>query len=144
MSLFRNLLPVAFLGAWLALLSPSWVSPQGAGGNTAGSELPRNIALGFCSLASLGSATALSSCTTTTGPTTTVSGIPPGATYAVICASTQNVNYLDVNVAPTATVGIGGQPIPAGSCLPYTGGRMQDLQFIQQTASAVLGISFYR
>ncbi len=142
MNLNRKVALVAFLGAWLALLSPSMVVPQG-GGNT-GNQLPRNVALGFCALSSLGSATALSSCTTTTGPSTTVSGIPPGATYAVICAHTQAINYLDINVAPTATDGTGGQSIPVGACLPYTGGRMQDLQFIQQTASAILSVSFYR
>ncbi len=142
MDIYRKLIWVAFLGVWLALLSPSMVVPQG-GGNS-GTQLPRNVALGFCALSSLGSATALSSCTTTTGPSTTVSGIPPGATYALICAYTQAVNYLDVNVAPTATIGTGGQGIPAGTCIPYTGGRMQDLQFIQQTASAIVGVSFYR
>ena len=85
----------------------------------------------------------------TSGPTTSSSasltsgGVPVPATYAVICAYTQAVNYRDDGVAPTGTLGTGGQGIAAGNCIPYSG-TMTALQFIQQTSGAILGVSFYR
>jgi hypothetical protein len=71
----------------------------------------------------------------------------PGATvtYAVFCAYTQAINYRDDGVAPTATLGTGGQGIASGNCIPYTGKFSNvTLQFIQQTSGAILGASFYR
>jgi hypothetical protein len=73
----------------------------------------------------------------------TTAGVPPSTTYAVICASTQAVNYRDDRTAPTATVGSGGQPIPAGQCIGYNG-TFTALQFIQQSATAVVGVSLYQ
>jgi hypothetical protein len=72
----------------------------------------------------------------------TTAGIPFNSNYALICASTQAVNYRDDLTAPTATAGSGGQPISAGACIGYNG-TMPNLQFIQQTATAVLSLSFY-
>jgi len=79
---------------------------------------------------------------TVTSESMTTAGVPATATYAVVCAYTQAVNWRDDKVAPTATVGTGGQGIPAGQCIPYNG-TIIELQFIQQTATAVLAISFY-
>lgn len=73
----------------------------------------------------------------------TTAGIPPTAQYAVICASVQAVNYRDDLTDPTITPGMGGQFIPAGSCLPYNGTFIR-LKFIQQVPTAILGISFYQ
>lgn len=74
----------------------------------------------------------------------------PGATvnYAVFCAYTQGINYLDNSVAPTGTVGTGGQGIAAGTCIPYNANSTLfpfpgNLQFIQQANGAILGASFY-
>lgn len=94
----------------------------------------RLSAAGFCSLSSMSAATALSTCS---------GGIPNGVTYASICAYTQGVVWRDDTVAPTGTPGSGGQGIAANTCLPYNATFTQ-LQFIQQAAGAVLGISFYR
>jgi hypothetical protein len=79
---------------------------------------------------------------TVTSESMTTAGVPALATYAVVCAYTQAVNWRDDKVAPGATVGTGGQGIPAGQCMPYNG-TLTELQFIQQTATAVLAISFY-
>jgi hypothetical protein len=81
----------------------------------------------------------------------TTAGVPPYAKYAAICAVTQAVNWRDDLTAPTATAGTGGMPLAAGSCLPYNAAgspftapsKIGNLQFIQQTASAALSISFY-
>lgn len=85
----------------------------------------------------------LSSSQTVASEAMTAAGIPPSAGYAVICVSTQAVNYRDDGATPTATVGTGGQPIPAGSCMPFNAGFAL-LRFIQQAATAVVGVSFYR
>jgi hypothetical protein len=68
-------------------------------------------------------------------------GIPQGATLADIQVSSQNVNYRDDGVAPTATLGL---TIFAGtSWLPYSG-NLASLQLIQ-TASAATGfVCFYK
>lgn len=79
--------------------------------------------------------TAVSSTSLTTG------GVPPQSNYAVICAYTQNVNYM-VDGTPTATVGSGGQQITAGQCLPSTAASSK-IKFFQQTATATLGLDFY-
>jgi hypothetical protein len=72
----------------------------------------------------------------------TTAGIPPSAALAVVCASTQAINYRDDGGTPTATVGSGGQPLQSGQCVgSYNLGR---LRVIQQTATAVVGVSFYR
>jgi hypothetical protein len=52
------------------------------------------------------------------------------------------VNYTDDGTTTTATAGSGGQTIPAGSCIPYRG-NFSALQVIEQTLSAIVGISFY-
>lgn len=94
----------------------------------------RQVPLGFCTLSSMATSTALSTCS---------GGIPAGTTYAVVCAYTQGVVWRDDGVAPTATPGSGGQGIAANQCIPYNG-TFTAIRFIQQTSGAVLGISFYR
>jgi hypothetical protein len=73
----------------------------------------------------------------------TASGAPTQATYAVICAYTQAINWRDDGVAPTGTVGSGGMGLTAGSCIPYDG-TFTAFQAIQQTSGAILGVSFYK
>lgn len=85
----------------------------------------------------------------TSGPTTasaaslTASGVPRDATYAVVCAYTQGVTWRDDGVAPTGTPGTGGNGLSSGQCVPYNG-TLTALQFIQQTAGAILGVGLYR
>jgi hypothetical protein len=81
--------------------------------------------------------------TTSNGASLTASGVPTGATNAVICSYVQGVVYRDDQVSPTGTPGSGGQGISANQCIPYNG-TLANLQFIQQSAGALLGVSFYR
>ena len=119
----------------------------GAGGSHARADQPyRWVPLGFCSLSSLATATPISACTLTNtlgGVAATWSAVGPAATYAHICALNQSVNYRDDGVAPTATSGTGGQAISAGACMDYYS-SVQNIQFIQQSAGAVLSISLYK
>ena len=81
--------------------------------------------------------------TTSSSASLTAGGVPLGATYAVFCAYVQGVVYRDDGAAPTGTAGSGGQGIAASSCLGYSG-TLADIQFIQQSGGAVLGVTFYR
>lgn len=84
-----------------------------------------------------------SQATTSSGASLTTGGAPQNATYAVICAYTEAVNYRDDGTAPTATTASGGQTIPAAQCIPYNG-TFTALQFIQQAGGGEIGISFYK
>lgn len=75
--------------------------------------------------------TSLSAATTLT--------VPAGATLALIIAETQAVRWRDDGTAPTSTVGM---PLATGSALSYDG-DLKAVQFIEQTASATLNISYY-
>lgn len=92
----------------------------------------RNTPLGFCSFSPSAATTLPSVCT-----------IPQGTGYALICAYTQNVNWRDDGAAPTAVVGTGGQQIQANNCIPYNG-NFNAFQVIQQTATAIVSVTFYR
>ena len=81
--------------------------------------------------------------TTSNGASLTSSGAPQNATYAVICAYAQNINYRDDGAAPTATTATGGQTIPSGQCISYNG-TFSALQFINQAGGGEVGISFYK
>lgn len=81
--------------------------------------------------------------TTSNSNSLTTAGAPQNATYGVICAYAQAINYRDDGTAPTASVPGGGQGIPAGQCIPYNG-TFSNLQFIQQNSGGSVGISFYR
>lgn len=87
--------------------------------------------VGYCQLTSMAAATQLSTC---------AGGIPQRTVIAEICVEAQGVRYRDDGVAPTASVGI---PVPAGTCFAYAG-TMGTLQFIQQTAGAIVNVSFYK
>lgn len=65
---------------------------------------------------------------------------PAGATFAVITVSVAPVRYRDDGQPPTATTGM---PVTAGTTFTYSG-PLAMLEFVQQTAGAVLDISFYK
>jgi hypothetical protein len=79
--------------------------------------------------------TSLASATNLTVPTT---GGP--VVWALICAETAGVRWRDDGTAPTASV---GQPLAAGQCFQYAG-PLLTIQFIAQTGSPVLDVSYYR
>ena len=81
--------------------------------------------LGYQQITSLSASTALT--------------VPAGATMALIVAETQAVRWRDDGTAPTASVGM---PLATGTSLSYDG-DLKAIRFIQQTASAVLNVSYY-
>ncbi len=83
------------------------------------------ICLGYQQITSLSASTALT--------------VPVGATMALIVAETQAVRWRDDGTAPTASVGM---PLATGTSLSYDG-DLKAIRFIQQTASAVLNVSYY-
>lgn len=85
----------------------------------------------------------VSSSQTVTSESMTTAGVPPASGYLVACAYTQNVNWRDDMTAPTLTPGTGGQQIAAGQCIPYNA-TLSNIQFIQQTATAIIGLTFYQ
>lgn len=66
--------------------------------------------------------------------------IPAGPRMAQICVEAQAVRWRDDGVAPTAAIGM---PMAVGSCMIYSG-SIAAIQFIQQTAGAILDVSYYR
>jgi len=83
------------------------------------------VCLGYQQITSLSASTALT--------------VPVGATMALIVAETQAVRWRDDGTAPTASVGM---PLATGTSLSYDG-DLKAIRFIQQTASAVLNVSYY-
>jgi hypothetical protein len=69
-----------------------------------------------------------------------LTGIPSGATYALVSCTGANVNWRDDGVAPTALV---GNQITAGQP-PIALTNLAALKFIQQAATAALNVSFYK
>lgn len=67
--------------------------------------------------------------------------VPAGANMAIIQAQAQAVRWRDDGVAPTATVGV---RIAVNETLRYFGGSLTALRFIQEAATAVLNVSYYR
>lgn len=104
------------LSAALLMLATSAIADSGI----------RYAALGYQQITSLSAATSLT--------------VPSGATTAIITAEAQAVRYRDDGTAPTATVGM---PIVVGVPTVYTG-PLKNIQFIEQTASAKLNISYYQ
>ena len=91
--------------------------------------------LGFCQL-SVTTAAQTSSCS---------GGIPSGATWALICNEGAAARYRDDGTAPTASVGM---PLSTGSpgapvCINYFA-KFSALQWIAQSGTSVLDISFYK
>lgn len=91
------------------------------------------VAIGYQQITSLSSAQGL------TIPQTDKTGLYQRPTFALITAETQGVRWRDDGIAPTATVGM---PLAAGVTLQYDG-DLNKIQFIEQTASAKLNISYY-
>lgn len=83
--------------------------------------------------------TSLSSATKLTVPTKDLNGLACKPSIAVIVCETQAVRWRDDGTAPTASVGM---PLATGVTLQYDGALSQ-IQFIEQTASAKLNISYY-
>ena len=81
--------------------------------------------LGYQQITSLSASTALT--------------VPTGATLALIVAETQAVRWRDDGTAPTASVGM---PLATGVSLSYDG-NLTAIRFIQQTASAIINVSYY-
>jgi hypothetical protein len=89
--------------------------------------------LGYQQITSLSSAQSLSV------PAKDVQGLACRPAIAIITPETQAVRWRDDGVAPTATVGM---PLAAGTTLQYDG-DLTKIQFIEQTGSAKLNISYY-
>lgn len=89
--------------------------------------------LGYQQIATLTSAQSL------TVPSRDVNGLAVKPSIALITPETQGVRWRDDGVAPTASVGM---PLAAGVTLQYDG-DLTKIQFIEQTASAKLNISYY-
>jgi hypothetical protein len=84
--------------------------------------------LGYQQITSLSGATALT--------------VPAGATYCIVTAESQAVRWRDDGTNPTASVGM---PIASGNSYSFNGAaNLAALRFIEQTASAILNVSYYR
>ena len=83
--------------------------------------------------------TSLSASSALTVPTIDANGLSCKPTLAIITPETAGVRWRDDGVAPTATVGM---PLAAGVTLQYDG-DLTKIRFIQQTAGAILNISYY-
>lgn len=85
----------------------------------------KDIPLGYEQVTGLSSAKALT--------------VPNGAKRALITATTQAVRWRDDGTNPTSSVGM---PLAVNVTILYTG-DLSALKFIEQTASAVLNVSYY-
>jgi hypothetical protein len=81
--------------------------------------------LGYQQITSLTAATALT--------------VPTGATLAIVYVEAQAVRYRDDGVAPTTTIGM---PLISGAQFQYAG-TLSAIQFIAESAGAILNISYY-
>jgi hypothetical protein len=89
--------------------------------------------LGYQQISTLSSATGL------TIPQTDLNGLACKPSIAIIVAEGAAVRWRDDGTAPTASVGM---PLATGVTLQYDGDLSQ-IQFIEQSASAKLNISYY-
>ena len=83
--------------------------------------------------------TSLSAATSLTVPTRDLNGMNAKPVIALITPETQAVRWRDDDVAPTAGVGM---PLAAGVTLQYDG-DLNKIQFIEQTASAKINVTYY-
>lgn len=83
--------------------------------------------------------TSLTAAAGLTVPTVTPEGLNGRPVFALIVAEGAPVRWRDDNVAPTATVGM---PLAVGVPLQYDG-DLNKIKFIQQSATAILNISYY-
>ena len=67
--------------------------------------------------------------------------IPAGATVALLSVDTAPVRWRDDGTAPTASIGM---PIPSGQAPFQYSGTLANLQFIAESGSPVLNVSYYR
>lgn len=139
----------SFTGQIAGTLLTVTVAPSGIGAivpgqNLTGSGVPAGtVVTGYGPNTTGGVGTyQINNLATVSSEAMTTAGLPPRASYAALCAYTQGVVYLDTGGVPTGTPGTGGQGIAANQCVPYNG-TLSNLQFIQQTAGAILGVSFY-
>ena len=66
---------------------------------------------------------------------------PPGAAYAIVCASTASVRYTtDGTTAPTATVGM---PLAAGACVALSGAAVL-ANFRALSAAGTLDVEYFQ
>lgn len=93
------------------------------------------IPIGYCQL----SVTAAVKASTCTG------GIPLGSHYALICNEGTAARWRDDTPAPTTTVGqiLGTGTATAPVCMGFSG-EFKNLQFIAESGTALLDISFYQ
>jgi hypothetical protein len=82
--------------------------------------------------------TSLSTAQSLTVPKVDLNGLSCRPTIAIITPESQAVRWRD-DTAPTAGVGM---PLAVGVTLQYDG-DLSNIQFIEQTASATLNISYY-
>lgn len=83
--------------------------------------------------------TSLSSSAALTVPVVDANGLSVKPTIAIITPEVAGVRWRDDGTAPTATVGM---PLASGVTLQYDGDLTQ-IRFIQQTAGAIINISYY-
>jgi hypothetical protein len=91
------------------------------------------VCFGYQQITSLNSATGL------TVPTVTPNGLKVQPVFALIVAEGAPVRWRDDGTNPTASVGM---PLAVGVPLQYDG-NLQNIRFIEQSASAKLNISYY-
>jgi hypothetical protein len=89
--------------------------------------------LGYQQITSLSASTAL------TVPAVDANGLSAKPTIAIITPETAGVRWRDDLTAPTATVGM---PLAAGVTLQYDG-DLTKIRFIQQSAGAIINVSYY-
>lgn len=66
--------------------------------------------------------------------------IPAGCGFFIATPETQAVRWRDDGTDPTAAI---GYPLAVGSELQYGASSMTQIKFIEQTASAVLNVTYY-
>jgi len=83
--------------------------------------------------------TALNTVKSLTVPTLSPDGLNAKPTFALIIAESTGVRWRDDGTAPTSTVGM---PLAVGVPLQYDG-DLTKIQFIEQSASSKLNVSYY-
>ncbi len=66
--------------------------------------------------------------------------VPAGSEIIEVCVETAGVRYRDDGTAPTSSTGI---PVSSGTCFQY-GGPLNKIQFIAQSGSPTINVSYYK